>query len=97
MEEVAATRTEGDRKYGPNNWMRGSREFFVDCLGHAIDHLMDCAWDEKEPLETHLGHAATNIGFILWALKRGIITKADLQNAAMFVTPTPSTAFSTRP
>src|SRR5215471_7836447 len=64
MEAVADTRVEGDRKYAPGNWMKGDKEFFVDCLSHAIDHLMDCAWDDHEDLETHLGHAATNIGFI---------------------------------
>src|SRR5215467_13124792 len=40
MEAVAATRVDGDRRYAPGNWMQGSREFWVDCLGHAIEHLM---------------------------------------------------------
>src|SRR5215469_11959942 len=62
MEAVAKTRAEGDQKYAPGNWMQGSKEFFVDCLGHAIEHLMLCAWDDDD-LHTHLGHAATNIAF----------------------------------
>jgi hypothetical protein len=85
MEAVANTRAEGDRKYAPGNWMRGGKEFFVDCLAHAIGHLMECSWDEQEDFETHLGHAACNIGFILWALKRGMVTKRDFQRAAVIV------------
>src|SRR5262245_46631582 len=96
MEAVADTRVEGDVKYGVGNWMQGSKEFFVDCLGHAIGHLMDCAWDDEEDLKTHLGHAATNIGFMLWALKRNKFNKTDLQNAAMVVSPTPSTGSSNK-
>lgn len=85
MEAVADARVAGDRRYAPNNWQSGDREFFIDCLSHAIDHLMDCPWDEEESLETHLGHAATNIAFLLWALKRGKVCKADLQIAALIV------------
>ena len=83
MEAVARTREEGDRKYAPGNWMKGSKEFFVDCLGHAIEHLMLCAWDDEESIFTHFGHAATNIGFILWALARGKVTRRDFQRAAV--------------
>jgi len=83
MEAVARTREEGDRKYRPGNWMKGSKEFFVDCLGHAIEHLVLCVWDEEESLWTHLGHAATNIGFILWALARGKVSRRDFQRAAV--------------
>jgi hypothetical protein len=83
MEAVARTREEGDRKYAPGNWMKGSKEFFVDCLGHAIEHLVLCVWDEEESLWTHLGHAATNIGFILWALARGKVSRRDFQRAAV--------------
>jgi hypothetical protein len=83
MQAVAKTRAEGDRKYQPGNWMKGNKEFFVDCLGHAIEHLMLCAWDEEEDIFTHLGHAATNIGFILWALIRGKVTRRDFQRAAV--------------
>ena len=56
------TRVEGDLKYGAGNWQQGSKEFFVDRLGHAIEHLVLCAWDDDD-LHTHLGHAATNIAF----------------------------------
>lgn len=82
MEAVAWTRLEGDRKYEPGNWKNGDREFFADCMSHAIQHLMDAPWDEEEDLTTHLGHAATNIAFILWALKRGRITREDFQRIA---------------
>jgi hypothetical protein len=83
MEAVARTREEGDRKYKPGNWMKGSKEFFVDCLGHAIEHLVLCVWDEEEDLWTHLGHAATNIGFILWGMARGKVSRRDFQRAAV--------------
>jgi Domain of unknown function (DUF5664) len=97
MAAVADTRVEGDRKYKPGNWMQGNKEFFVDCLGHAIEHLMECAWDDQEDLETHLGHAATNIAFLLWGLKRNKFTRTDLQNAALIVSPTPSMSSSSKP
>jgi hypothetical protein len=85
MEAVADTRAEGDCKYEPGNWEQGSEEFFVDCLSHAIEHLMLCSFDEDESIETHLGHAATNIGFILWALKRGRVTRESFQRAGLIV------------
>lgn len=100
MEVVADTRAEGDCKYQPGNWKQGDEEFFVDCLGHAIEHLMLCAWDEDESLETHLGHAATNIGFILWALKRQKVTKESFRRAGLIVgrsTPTSTIESSTPP
>ena len=62
--------------------MQGDREFFVDCLSHAIKHLIDAPWDNDEDFDTHLGHAATNIAFILWARRRGKISRSDYQNAA---------------
>jgi hypothetical protein len=85
MEAVAWTRYEGDTKYDPGNWRQGDKEFFVDCLSHAIEHLFDMPFDEQEDPYTHLGHAACNIGFILWAMKRGIVTREDFVNAARIV------------
>lgn len=87
IQEVAWTRYEGDNKYEPGNWMKGSKEFFIDCLNHAIEHLQDAPFDETEDIYTHLGHSACNIGFILWALRRGIITREDFQNAALILKP----------
>ncbi len=88
MEAVALTRQEGDLKYQVGNWMRGDREFFVDCLSHAIQHLMDAPSDPDEDMLTHLGHAATNIGFILWAMKRDKVTREDFQNIAAVLNAT---------
>jgi len=82
LEAVAWTRLEGDRKYEPGNWQRGDPEFFVDALSHAIEHLVNAPWDETEDFRTHLGHAACNIAFILWALRRGIVSQQDFQQAA---------------
>lgn len=62
--------------------MQGDKKFFVDCLSHAIEHLYDAAFDDTDSAETHLGHAACNIAFILWALKRKIITREDFRRVA---------------
>ena len=51
LEAVARTRLEGDRKYEPGNWRKGDKEFFVDCLSHAIQHLLDAPWEETEDLK----------------------------------------------
>jgi hypothetical protein len=82
LEAVAWTRLEGDRKYGPGNWQTTDREFFVDSLSHAIQHLMDAPWDDAEAFDTHLGHAACNIAFILWATRRGVVSREDFQQVA---------------
>ena len=87
MDEVAWTRIEGDSKYEPGNWECGDSEFFVDCLSHAIEHLILAPHDTEETIQTHLGHAATNIGFILWALKRGRVTLDDFRNACKVLKP----------
>ncbi len=91
VEAVADTRAEGDRKYDVGNWQKFEKEGWVDCLSHAIQHLLDFdkdkVWEngievDNESPETHLGHAATNIAFILWAIRRGKVTRADFQNIA---------------
>jgi hypothetical protein len=82
LEAVGWTRYEGDAKYEPGNWMLGDKEFFVDCLSHSIQHLFEFPWDESED---HLGHAACNIAFILWALRRGKVTREDFRNVARIV------------
>jgi len=83
LEAVAWTRLEGDRKYEPGNWQKGDKEFFVDCLSHAIQHLMDAPWEAAEDFDTHLGHAACNIAFILWAKRRGVVSREDFQQVAL--------------
>ncbi len=91
VEAVAETRAEGDLKYDVGNWQKFEKEGWVDCLSHAIQHLLDMdkdmVWDsgeevENEAIEVHLGHAATNIAFILWALRRGKVSREDFQNIA---------------
>ena len=54
----------------------------MDCLSHAIQHLMDAPWEDAEEFDTHLGHAATNIAFILWAKRRGVVSREDFQQVA---------------
>ncbi len=91
VEAVAETRAEGDLKYDVGNWQKFEKEGWVDCLSHAIQHLLDMdkdkVWEngeevENEAIEVHLGHAATNIAFILWALRRGKVSREDFQNIA---------------
>ncbi len=84
---VGEARIEGDVKYGPGNWQRGTPAFYVGCLNNAIEHLLGAAGmnpsEEDEGIETHLGHAACNIAFILWALPRGRVKREDFLNAAL--------------
>jgi hypothetical protein len=44
-----------------------------------------------------LGHAATNLAFMLWGLKRNEFNRTDLQNAAMVVSPAHSSGSSKKP
>jgi hypothetical protein len=43
---------------------------------------MDAPWEEAEDFDTHLAHAATNIAFILWAKRRGLVNREDFQQVA---------------
>lgn len=86
VEAVADTRLEGDLKYEPGNWTKGDAEFFLECNSHAIAHLFEATdTDHSEDILTHLGHAATNIAFMLWAIRRGVIRREDFRNYATFV------------
>lgn len=86
LRAVAQTRAYGDRKYEPGNWKQGDAEFFIDCLSHAIEHLMRAGDPEdKDGVHKHLGHAACNIAFLLWALERKIVTPEDFATAALIV------------
>ena len=83
MQAVAEACEHGDLKYEPGSWRRGEKAFFVDCLNHAIEHLFAAADNESsENVVDNLGHAAANIGFILHALRVGMITRADFHKAA---------------
>lgn len=78
IEAVAWTRLEGDKKYGVDNWKKGDKAFFVDCLCHAQEHLHKAAdTGDQDSLMIHLSHAACNIAFILWAMKRGKVDRED--------------------
>ncbi len=90
IQAVADTRLYGDQKYEPGNWMQGDKYFFVDCLSHAIQHLYDYAIPPEGDTsgDYHLGHAATNIAFVLWALKHGVIERRDFFNVAKLLDPT---------
>jgi hypothetical protein len=84
MQAVAETRQHGDLKYEPANWKKGDKVFFTDCVNHCIEHLWDATGtDSMEDIMVSLGHAATNIGFMLWALRRGIIERKDFERAAV--------------
>jgi len=43
---------------------------------------MDAPWEDTEDFETHLGNAACNIAFILWATRRGVVSRDDFQQVA---------------
>lgn len=85
IEEVAKTRLEGDLKYEPGNWQSGDVEFFLGCNSHAITHLLEMVdTDNEEDILTHLGHAACNIAFMIWAVRRQKISRRDFLNFANF-------------
>jgi hypothetical protein len=39
LEAVAQVLTSGTDKYGPYNWKRGQKDFFLDAWNHAFVHL----------------------------------------------------------
>src|SRR2546427_12296808 len=88
LESVANVLTEGAARYGPFNWKRGRKDFFLDAWNHAFVHLQK--FKEGDWSEHHLGHLACNVAFLIWAVKKGIISRED------FSRPTGRTAATSR-
>ncbi len=75
LEAVAVVLAEGATRYGSHNWKRGGRDFFVDAWNHAFVHLEK--FKEGDQSEDHLAHLACNVVFLLWAVKRKILTARE--------------------
>src|SRR5881398_12169 len=75
LESVAEVRTRGAAKYGPYNWKRGHKDFFLDAWNHAFVHLQKLK--EGDRSEDHLAHLACNTAFMVWAVKNGVVAQDD--------------------
>src|SRR5439155_16737068 len=75
LESVAEVLSAGAVKYGPYNWKRGQKDFFLDAWNHAFVHLQK--FKEGDRREDHLAHLACNVAFMIWAVKNGIISQDD--------------------
>ena len=75
LESVAEVLTTGAAKYGPRNWQRGGKDFFLDVWNHAFVHLE--RFKEGDMSQDHLAHLACNVAFMVWAIKNGIVSQDD--------------------
>ena len=75
LEAVALVLTRGAARYGPCNWKRGKKDFFLDAWNHAFVHLQK--FKEGDKREDHLAHLACNVAFLVWAVKKSIISRED--------------------
>ena len=75
LESVAEVLTRGAARYGPYNWKRGQKDFFLDAWNHAFVHLQK--FKEGDRSEDHLAHLACNVAFLIWAVKKGVISQED--------------------
>ena len=75
LESAAEVLTRGAARYGPYNWKRGRKDFFLDAWNHAFVHLQKFA--EGDRSEDHLAHLACNLAFMVWAVKNGVVSQKD--------------------
>jgi hypothetical protein len=75
LEAVAEVLTSGAVTYGPYNWKRGQKDFFLDAWNHAFVHLQK--FKEGDRSEDHLAHLACNVAFMVWAVKNGVVSQQD--------------------
>ena len=75
LESVAEALTRGPAKYGPYNWKRGQKDFFLDAWNHAFVHLQK--FKEGDRSEDHLAHLVCNVAFMIWAIENGIVSQDD--------------------
>ena len=77
LESVAEVHTRGAARYGPYNWKRGQKDFFLDAWNHAFVHLQK--FKEGDRSEDHLAHLACNVAFMVWAVKNGVVSLEDFK------------------
>ena len=77
LESVAEVLTRGAARYGPYNWKRGQKDFFLDAWNHAFVHLQK--FKEGDRSEDHLAHLACNVAFMVWAVKNGVVSLEDFK------------------
>jgi dATP/dGTP diphosphohydrolase len=77
LESVAEVLTEGAVRYGPYNWKRGKKDFFVDAWNHAFVHLQK--FKEGDRSEDHLAHLACNVAFMIRAVRNGVLSQEDFR------------------
>ncbi len=79
LESVAHVLSAGAVKYGPYNWKRGQKDFFLDAWNHALVHLEK--FKEGDTTEDHLAHLACNVAFMIWAVKNGVVAQDDFSGS----------------
>ena len=77
LEAVAEVLTRGAARYGPYNWKRGRKDFFIDAWNHAFVHLQK--FKEGDKNEDHLAHLGCNVAFMVWAVKNGVVSQEDFR------------------
>jgi len=77
LESVAEVLTRGAARYGPYNWKRGKKDFFLDAWNHTFVHLQK--FKEGDTSEDHLGHLACNAAFMIWGVKNGVVLQEDFR------------------
>src|SRR5712664_3135525 len=75
LEAVAMVLTAGAARFGDYNWKRGGKEFFLDAWNHAFVHLQK--FKEGDESEEHLAHLACNVMFLIWAVKKKVLSQRD--------------------
>src|SRR5260370_28684202 len=78
LESVAGVLSSGAVKYGPYNWKRGQKDFFLDAWNHAFVHLEK--FKEGDASEDPLAHLASNVAFLIWAVKNGVVAQEDFRH-----------------
>jgi hypothetical protein len=77
LEALAEILTSGAATYGPHNWQRGQKDFFIDAWNHAFAHLQ--LFKEGDTSENHLAHLACNVAFLIWAVQHKVLSQKDFR------------------
>ncbi len=78
LEAVARALSSGADKYGPYNWKRGQKDFSLDAWNHAFVHLQK--FKKGDASEDHLAHLASNVAFLIWAVRNGAVAQEDFRH-----------------